>query len=147
MVGSVIKRYSLRSQKYFYLAKNITLFLMQKHTLNINLERLNKLCKGNKTKKLKYLKQFLEMIPLSIQKLKFAMEKGDRTTILKEFHFMSPQLLFFGIDDFSVLMERPSNDEVLSFEALKSQIEKGISKIEKALKEVESIIKKNQIIQ
>jgi len=147
MVGSVIKRSSLIFQKYFYLAKNITLFLMQKHTLNINLEGLNKLCKGDETKKLKYLKQFLKMISLSIQKLKLATEKGDRTLTLKELHFMSPQLLFFGIDDFSVLMERPSNDEVLSFEALKSQIEKGISKIEKALKEVESIIKKNQIIQ
>lgn len=113
---------------------------MQKHTSNINLEGLNNLCKGNETKKHKYLKQFLKMIPLSIQKLKFATEEGDRTTILKEFHFISPQLLFFGIDDMSLLMEKERENEGLSFDALKNQIDKIIIKIEKALKEVESII-------
>lgn len=113
---------------------------MQKHTSNINLEGLNKLCKGNETKKLKYLKQFLEMISLSIQKLRLATEKGVRTTVMKEFHFMSPQLVFFGINDISVLMEKERENEGLSFDVLKNQIDKVIIKIEKALEEVESII-------
>lgn len=113
---------------------------MQTHTSNINLEGLNKLCKGNETKKLKYLKQFLEMISLSIQKLRLATEKGDRTTVMKEFHFMSPQLVFFGINDISVLMEKERANDGLSFDLLKDQIEKAITKIEKALEEVESII-------
>lgn len=113
---------------------------MQKHTSNINLAGLNKLCKGNETKKLKYLKQFLEMISLSIQKLRLATEKGDRTTVMKEFHFMSPQLVFFGINDISVLMEKERENDGLSFDLLKDQIEKTITKIEKALEEVESII-------
>lgn len=115
---------------------------MQKHTLNINLEGLNKLCKGNETKKLKYLKQFLEMIPLSIQKLKHTTEKGDRSETLKELHFMSPQLVFFGINDASVLLKREKKNEDLSFEMLKHQIDIDIIKIEKVLIEVESIIEK-----
>lgn len=140
MVGSVIKRSSLRFQKYLYLAKNITLFLMQEHTLNINLKQLNKLCKGNEARELKYLKQFLEMISLSIQKLKLATEKGDRTKVMKEIHFMLPQLVFFGVDVFSVLMEHDRKVKGLPFIKLKNQVKKAHSKIEKVLEEVKTII-------
>lgn len=115
---------------------------MQTHTSNINLEELNKHCKGNETKKLKYLKQFLEMIPLSIQKLKLAAKKGNRNEALKELHFMSPQLVFFGINDASVLLKRERENEGLSFEMLKNQIDIDIIKIEKALKVVGGIIEK-----
>ncbi|MFK5855448.1 MAG: hypothetical protein QM503_04900 [Bacteroidota bacterium] len=115
-------------------------FFMQKHISNINLKVLNKLCKGNETRKLNYLKQFLEMIPLSVQKIKFAIDKGDRKTILKELHYMSPQLVFFGIDDYYVVMENIRKGENILFNELKKQIDIGIVRIENAIIEVEELV-------
>jgi HPt (histidine-containing phosphotransfer) domain-containing protein len=106
----------------------------------INLDTLHAICKGDKDKKLRYLNQFLEMIPLSIQKLKLDIEEEDRSKLLKEIHFMSPQLVFFGIDDFSDLMKREKELELLPFDELKCQVLDGLNEIERALVEVGAII-------
>jgi len=116
---------------------------MLQNTLYIKLEGLLELCKDNEDRKHKYIIQFLEMIPQSIQKLKFATEKKDRSTIVKELHFMNPQLVFFGIDDYSVLMDKVRKVEGLPFDVLLIEINRGIVRIEKALKEVEWLIKKH----
>ncbi len=113
---------------------------MQNQFSYIKLKELHKLCKGDKDRELNYLKQFLDMITVSIQKIKLAIEKGDRETIVKELHYMSPQLMFFGINDFSILMERVQKKDELSFDLLRNQVDKGIFNINKALKEVESLI-------
>ena len=106
----------------------------------ISLDALHAICKGDKDKKLKYLKQFLEMIPLSIQKLTLDIEEEDRVKLMKEIHFMSPQLVFFGIDDFSDLMKTEKEFHNLPFDVLKAHLIKALIKIESALKEVETIV-------
>lgn len=106
----------------------------------INLDTLHAICKGDKDKRLRYLNQFLKMIPLSIQKLRLDIEEEDRNKLLKEIHFMSPQLAFFGIDGFSDVLKKEKVTERVSFDVLKSKILKEISNIEKALEEVKEII-------
>ena len=39
---------------------------MEKHSFDIKLEALQKVCNGDSNKEHKYLKKFLEMMPLSI---------------------------------------------------------------------------------
>lgn len=75
-----------------------------------------------------------------MQKLKTHIKEKDRNKLLKEIHFMSPQLVFFGIEDFSDLLKRDKVTEQLSFEEIESQVLEGISTIEKALIEVREII-------
>ena len=113
---------------------------MGEHPSYINLEALHELCEGNKNKENKYLNKFLEMMPISIQKLKFATKQEDRTAIMKELHFMSPQLVFYGIENFAVLINSVQANKDLSFEELKNQLDRSIITIEKALKEVSHII-------
>ena len=103
----------------------------------INLQELNKLCKGNVDKELKYMRLFTELIPLNIHKLKLSIEKEDRDMVMKEIHFMSPHLLFFGINDLTKFLEI---NEDLSFDSLKKQINNCIIKIEKAIIIVENLI-------
>ena len=71
---------------------------------------------------------------------KLDIEKEDRSKLLNEIHFMSPQLVFFGIDDFSDLMKREKEIEHLPFDVLKSQVLEGLNKIEIALEEAGAII-------
>jgi len=113
---------------------------MGKSSLNISLEALHQLCKGDKKKELTYLNNLLEMMSLSIQKLKLASKNEDRSAIMKELHFMSPQLVFYGIESSVVLMEQEKTRRDLSFEKLKNQLKKSILKIENSLQEVQHII-------
>ena len=114
---------------------------MPKYSSNINLEKLSKLSKGGVNKDIKYLNQFAEMIPLSLKKLKHAIDKNDRRLIMLELHFMSPQLLFFGINDTSLLMEKEQSNKGLTSNSLKDALEEAIINIEKAVSEVEVLIK------
>lgn len=113
---------------------------MGKSSLNISLEALHQLCKGDKKKELTYLNNLLEMMSLSIVKLKLASKNEDRPAIMKELHFMSPQLVFYGIEYIADLMEKEKTKEELSIEELKNQLDKSILKIENVLKYVEHII-------
>lgn len=113
---------------------------MAAQTSYINLDTLHAICKGDKEKKLKYLNQLLEMIPSSIQKLKLDIEEEDRSRLMREIHFMLPQLMFFGLDDFSDLMKKEKGLEYLPFDELSRKVIEGISKIERALEEAEAIV-------
>ncbi len=108
--------------------------------LYINLDTLHDYCKGDKDKELRFLMQFLEMIPLSIHKIQLNIEEKDRSKLLKEIHFMSPHLLFFGIEDFSDLTKREKEIEHLPFDVLKSQVFDGLDRIERAIEEARTII-------
>lgn len=115
---------------------------MRKPGSYIIFERLNRLCGSDKDKKLKYLNRFDQMLPVCIEKMKRAIEEKDERKLMQEVHFISPQLVFFGINDFSLLLEADQKKDGVSFDQLSKQIETSIVKIEKALKEIEDYIVK-----
>ena len=131
---------SIGFKNIYYLAETINLFFLAQQPSYINFDTLHATCKGDKDKERRYLNQFIKMIPLSIQKLKLDIKEEDRSRLLKEIHFMAPQLVFFGIDYFSDLMKREKEIEHLPFNVLKNQVLAGINKIQSALEEVKTII-------
>ena len=113
---------------------------MEEQASHINLDALNALCKGDKDKKARYLHQFIKMQTPSIKKLKSDLETENRSGVVGEIHFMSPQLQFFGIDDFKDLLRREKESPFLQFNELRSRVLEGIDCIEKAMEEVKAIL-------
>lgn len=106
----------------------------------LNLDSLNDLCKGDHSKYLKYLKQFSTLIPVSIINIEKSLEEENTEKIFQEIHFIHPQLLFFGIDDFSKIMnKKPQLIQVPGTE-LRMHLNTSLLKIKKALVEVDQLI-------
>jgi len=110
---------------------------MLKKYNHINIESLIELCKDDKIKQLKYLKQFLDLIPISKDRLEYCIKTKNRVELLGEIHYMLPQLIFFGIHDFTNILKKKDDPIPLTFEELTNYIKPGLIKIDKALEEIE----------
>ena len=109
---------------------------MQEKYNHINTESLIKLCKDDKVKQLKYLKQFLDLIPISKDRLEYFIKTENRVKLQGEIHYMLPQLVFFGIHDFTKILQKEDHAIPLTFEELTNYIKPGLIKIDKALEEI-----------
>lgn len=131
MVRRVIKWQFFFGKKCFFVKKII---------MHIKLDRLDQLCGKNAAKKRKFLLQFLELVPPGIEQLKAAIRKEDRKEVRKIIHFLAPQLTFFGIPDFTVILGKLDAKPSMPLEKLKGAIEQSISKIDQAVAEVRQLV-------
>ncbi len=115
---------------------------MQNDPLLIDFKRLDKLCKGDQKKRLKFLDQFVEINSDCIEQIKIALKERDFQKTRKTIHFMSPQLVFFGLPEFSKILEKIESESIQSMsDYLIDMINEDILKVQKAIIEVESIVK------
>ncbi|MCB9290087.1 MAG: hypothetical protein H6560_22455 [Lewinellaceae bacterium] len=108
--------------------------------MHLKLDRLEKLCQGDPDRKLKYLKQLLEIVPKGMERLQIHLETKDRRALRRAIHYLAPQLSFFGIPDFALILQmEDSQFDNLPFEELKSKLKESISRIGLALAEAEQL--------
>ena len=107
----------------------------------INLNNLEAISRGDKSRMQKYLRQFLELIPDRSNQLRKALLNEDRVQLRQILHKMSPQLQFFGIQDIIVPIQRLEFEyQTMPHEELTRLINEIISKLEGAINEVSRLI-------
>lgn len=110
----------------------------------IDLQNIITISRGNPDHILKYLKQFIELIPERLKDLKFSLDKGDRMMIRQILHKMSPQLQFFGIKNVTTPVQRMEFEyQSMPINELEQLVNDIIAKLEEAVTEVSKIINSN----
>jgi len=110
----------------------------------IDLQNIISISRGNPDHILKYLKQFMELIPERLKDLKISLENGDRMMIRQILHKMSPQLQFFGIKNVTTPIQRMEFEyQSMPINELEQLVNDIIAKLEEAVSEVSNIIDSN----
>ncbi len=110
----------------------------------IDLQNIISISRGNPDHILKYLKQFMELIPERLKDLKISLENGDRMMIRQILHKMSPQLQFFGIKNVTTPIQRMEYEyQSMPINELEQLVNDIIAKLEEAVSEVSNIIDSN----
>lgn len=110
----------------------------------LDLQNLISISRGDQSRMLKYLNQFMELIPQRIKNLEEYLIVKDRKMIRQTLHQMSPQLQFFGIPEVVPPIRRLEHEyETMPFEELVSLVKKILIKLDGAIKEIELILKNN----
>jgi len=110
----------------------------------INLNNVEAICRGDKARKLKYLKQFFELIPQRMDYLKLSLRNGDRIMIRQILHKMSPQLQFFGIKGVTTPIQRMEFEyQTMPLNELEMLVNDIIVKLDGAVLEISNIINSN----
>lgn len=110
----------------------------------IDLQNIITISRGNPDHILKYLKQFVELIPKRLKDLKISLENGDRMMIRQILHKMSPQLQFFGIKNVTTPIQRMEFEyQSMPINELEQLVNDIITKLEEAVAEVSKIIDSN----
>lgn len=105
---------------------------------------LIKIARGDNKRILKYLNQFLELIPQRIEGLKKSIDAEDRKMTRQILHQMSPQLQFFGIMQVIPPIKRLEKEyETIPISELKSMVTEILSILEQACQEVKMILHTN----
>ncbi|MCB0531435.1 MAG: hypothetical protein H6574_25410 [Lewinellaceae bacterium] len=123
---------------------------MSEHSTNnpqpVNLERLERLCKGDLEKKQLYLRRFLELVPRGVDQIQTGLRTTDGELVRQTIHFLVPQLVFFGIAEFSEILEKlgPSPDQA-TLAKLRAPIEQAVEQVQKAVFEIEKTL--NDLLQ
>lgn len=118
---------------------------MSEHSTNnpqpVNLERLERLCKGDLEKKQLYLRRFLELVPPGVDQIQTGLRATDGELVRQTIHFLVPQLVFFGIAEFSEILEKlgPSPDQAI-LAKLRAPIEQAVEQVQKAVFEIEKTL-------
>ena len=98
---------------------------------------------GDSAKMVRYLRQFLELMPPRIQRLQDSLESEDRKMICQILHQMSPQLQFFGIPDVVIPIRRLEFEyESMPLQDLISIVNELLLKLDGASKEVAIMLDK-----
>lgn len=108
--------------------------------MQIKLDRLDQLCGKDKAKKRQFLLQFLELVPPVLEQVEVGLKNGDREKLRKGIHFLAPQLSFFGISDFTLILGQLDAQPPIPLAKLKGTIEASLLKINKAVTEVRKMI-------
>lgn len=110
----------------------------------IDPQNLLNITRSDKSRMLKYLNQFLELIPSRVESLKNSMKIEDRKMIRQILHQMSPQLQFFGIPGVVIAIRRLEHEyETISIQELNTIINDMLVKLEGAMKDIEKVLKNN----
>ena len=108
----------------------------------IDLENLISLSRGDNNQMLKYLNQFLELMPCRVEILKNSLEEEDRKKVRQVLHQMSPQLQFFGVPDILTPIRRLEHEyETMPIENLKTLVKEILIKLDHARIEVALVLK------
>jgi hypothetical protein len=114
------------------------------NTTLINPKGLIKIARGDKKRVLKYLNQFLELIPNRIEGLKKSIKAEDRKMTRQLLHQMSPQLQFFGIMEVIPPIQRLEKEyQTIPIEELQTMVQHILSILEEACQEVKMILQIN----
>lgn len=107
----------------------------------VDLQNVINISRGSKTRVLKYLQQFLDLIPQRMESLKVSLKINDRKATRQSLHQMSPQLQFFGIPDIVQPIRRLEHEyKTIAFDDLQSLVFEIIAKLENAVFEIRRII-------
>lgn len=107
----------------------------------IELSNLHSICDGDRVKEIRYLKQFITLIPGRIKLLRKAMKEDNFIKIRREVHKMSPQAEFFGIRQVVKLKNiLEIEQEIYSEEELKTLISDIIIILESATNEIRFLL-------
>ena len=110
----------------------------------IDLKNLISIARGDKDRMLKYLNQFMELIPQRIENLNEYLLANDRKMIRQTLHRMSPQIQFFGIPDVVAPIRRLEHEyETMPLEELELLVKNILTNLDKAINEIESVINNN----
>jgi len=121
--------------------QEMTFMEFKRDTKHIDLNGIIELSRGNHQNVLKYLNQFMLLIPERTKHLSMHLESGNRKMIRQTLHQMSPQLQFFGIPGILVPIRRLELEyQSMPFEELNALVADILSKLELALAEVQKVI-------
>jgi len=110
-------------------------------TTYTDLNNVVTISRGDASRMLKYLKQFIELIPERLTEVRHALDLHDRVLIRQLLHKMSPQLQFFGIKDVTIPIQRLEFEyESMPFIELELIVNDIIVKLEDALDEISRLI-------
>jgi HPt (histidine-containing phosphotransfer) domain-containing protein len=113
-------------------------------TTYTDLDNVVTISRGDSSRMLKYLKQFIELISDRLIEVRNALDLHDRVLIRQILHKMSPQLQFFGIKDVSIPIQRLEFEyESMPFLELEVLVNDIIVKLEDALEEISKLIDSN----
>lgn len=113
-------------------------------TTYTDLDNVVTISRGDSSRMLKYLKQFIELISDRLIEVRNALELHDRVLIRQILHKMSPQLQFFGIKDVNIPIQRLEFEyESMPFIELEVLVNDIIVKLEDALEEISKLIDSN----
>ncbi len=102
---------------------------------------LIRLTKGDMERQLKYLNQFLSLVPENTAQLTKSLELKDRQQVKQLLHKMKPQLLFFGLPGIGSLVQSIEIAyEKMPMKEMEQVVEKIIEIIHNALDEVEVLV-------
>ena len=62
----------------------------------IDLGSVIQIGRGDEQRVIRYLRQFIELIPSRLEQVESALEAGDRASVRQHLHQMSPQLQFLA---------------------------------------------------
>lgn len=111
------------------------------NTTHIDLQNLIHHARGDKSRMMKYLIQFQELVPVRIDELKENMSRQSRNEIRQTIHQMSPQLQFFGIPNIDKPLSKIEVEyKTMSFHHIQMHVNDILLKLEKASSEVDNIL-------
>lgn len=112
------------------------------NTQYISPQNLIQVSRGKDKVAIKYLKQFLELIPSRTTLLRQSLAKKDRESVRKILHQISPQLQFFGIPDVVPQAREIINEyQTMDWDDLEDNTESIIGILHAATKEVAVVLK------
>jgi HPt (histidine-containing phosphotransfer) domain-containing protein len=111
---------------------------------HIDLQSLINISRGDQQKVLKYLHQFLELIPPRVEKLKAGMQAENRLLVRQILHQVSPQLHFFGVPGVVEPIRRLELEyESMPMGNLRLLVKDVVVKLQRAIEEVRLVLKNN----
>ena len=114
------------------------------NTNYIDPQNLINISKGDQARMERYLRQFMELIPIRVADLKKHLREDNRKMIRQTLHQMSPQLQFFGIPDVVMPIRRLEFEyQTMPHKDLENLVNKILQKLGGACGEVDCIIRSN----
>ncbi len=107
----------------------------------LDLSQLRQISRGERSRSLRYLHQFQDLIPSRLDLLESAWQKEDRKSIRQIIHQMRPQLQFFGVSRFLPDLHLLETEyQTMSWEKLDQLISQLQTILRKALEELAGIL-------
>lgn len=110
---------------------------------SIDLSSVDQISRGDREKKMRYLKQFVELMGERSQAIVEGLKASDLAAIQKIVHSMSPQLKFFevkGSEQAAVNIQQP---DLALTDDLRKEIGDFVTCVQTSIQEVAEIIESN----
>lgn len=113
----------------------------QLETIHVDLSNILEIARGDQDRFLKYLRQFVELVPVRCTLMQDAVGQRDRERIRAVVHSMKPQVLFFGVKGVAAPIESIENEfESMPIEHLNELVRGMLQQFTSAAKEIDAIL-------